>query len=160
MSETKRMPAGGNGGQIGGNPLGCSWLQSQSTTISSRRQARSVDAVNRVDRVDFWEVPEGIIIVKFHRERGKDRTIERRIQGATFDLEGALAWCEDHGFTVRRWPGGARAWRGKPWPIRTQQQIFHKRREMERVVWINLRLSPEEQAKMQPLLQCDFALDM
>jgi hypothetical protein len=40
----------------------------------------------------------------------------------------AINWCAEHGWTVYRWPGGARAWNGPVMPIRDASDIRHMRR--------------------------------
>jgi hypothetical protein len=49
------------------------------------------------------------------------------------EIAQAAQWLEAHGYTVRRWPTGLRAWRGEPWPIRTPGQIRKRRAEVERL---------------------------
>ncbi len=39
----------------------------------------------------------------------------------TWDLQEALAWCRENGYTVHEWPGGARAWLGEAQPVRTMK---------------------------------------
>lgn len=93
------------------------------------------------DRIDFTVLSDGgVIITKMRRDTSNlqyPRAIPLPDGSSTktpgFDLEGALTWCEDHGYVVRRWPGGARAWKGsKPWPIRTGYGIFKARQRAER----------------------------
>jgi hypothetical protein len=68
-----------------------------------------------------------------------------------FDVEAALAVYEENGYTVRRWQGGARAWKGDPQPVRTAAQIRARRARAER------------QARWRGLAGCslsrDFAYD-
>ena len=45
-----------------------------------------------------------------------------------FDLDEALARLEAAGWTVHRWQGGARAWKGPALPVRTREQIRSMRR--------------------------------
>jgi len=105
------------------------------------------------DRIDFAIVPSGVAVTKFWLVDGRSIPAHGgEMKPAGFDLEGALAWCEAHGYTVRRWDGGARAWRGVPWPVRTRAQIRRKRSEVERMVFAG-RASGN-------LLTLDFALDM
>jgi len=47
------------------------------------------------------------------------------------EIADAIKWCEDHHWTVYRWPGGARAWWGKVLPIRDASDIRHMRRIIE-----------------------------
>jgi hypothetical protein len=105
------------------------------------------------DRIDFAVATSGVVGTRFWQIDGRPiapRGAEDKPAG--FDLTAALAWCEQHGYTVRRWEGGARAWKGKPWPIRTREQILRKRGEVERQVFAGHAGGH--------LLTLDFALDM
>jgi hypothetical protein len=51
-----------------------------------------------------------------------------------FDLEAALNWCEQHHWQIRRWPGGARAWKGEPMPVRDASTIRYLRRQVEKAL--------------------------
>jgi hypothetical protein len=105
------------------------------------------------DRIDFAVTTVGVAVTKFWLIDGRSIPAHGgEMKPAGFDLEGALAWCEAHGYTVRRWDGGARAWKGKPWPVRTQKQILRKRSEVERQAFAGHADGH--------LLTLDFALDM
>jgi hypothetical protein len=105
------------------------------------------------DRIDFLVVATGVVVAKFWLIDGRSIPLHGgEIKPTGFDLEGALAWCEANGYTVRRWEGGARAWKGAPWPIRTRAQILRKRSEVERQALAG-RTSGN-------LLSLDFAFDM
>lgn len=47
-------------------------------------------------------------------------------------LEERVAWLAEHGWKVRTWPGGARAWRYQVTPIRTVYQIKKLRSQLDR----------------------------
>jgi hypothetical protein len=47
-----------------------------------------------------------------------------------FDLAAALDWLRVRGWTVREWPGGARAWRDGLKPIRSAREIIRLRDEL------------------------------
>ena len=107
-----------------------------------------------VDRIDFTDTGVSVLVIKFVRqEEAHDIPISNDQKPADFDLEAALSWCEEHGWTVRRWPGGARAWKGTPWPIRTRWQIRKKRMEVE-------RLAMRGYFGDANVIGLDFALDM
>ena len=89
------------------------------------------------DRIDFTNLADGRVIVLKLRRDAADPAAPRDIplpdnghdiKPATFDLDAALAWCRRNGYTIRQWPGGARAWLGNPWVIRTRQQILQRRK--------------------------------
>ncbi|MCP4540468.1 MAG: hypothetical protein GY832_25300 [Chloroflexi bacterium] len=80
------------------------------------------------DRIDFEKLNDGqIIVIKMRRNGRRSIPTEHEIKAADFDLDAALDWCRENGYTVRSWHYGARAWRGKPWPIRTVRQIIEDR---------------------------------
>ncbi len=89
----------------------------------------------KIVRMDFWQTAAGVAVTKYERvatpDGPRDVVAEHAVK-ANLDLEWALAWCEAHGYTVRRWPGGARAWYGTPWPIRTVAEIKRRREQVER----------------------------
>lgn len=41
----------------------------------------------------------------------------QRRQASADEIATAIQWCKSHGWTVFEWPGGARAWKGKPMPV-------------------------------------------
>ena len=102
------------------------------------------------DRIDFTTLADGRVIVLKLRRDTTDPTTPRdiplpdgghNIKPATFDLDAALDWCAQHGYAIRRWPGGARAWRAPtPWIIRTRNLIQRMREH-------------------NPYAQLDFAFD-
>ena len=101
------------------------------------------------DRVDFAQTPSCVVIVQFWRRRG--RTIAPyggRVREADFDVEAALEKLEGMGYTVRRFAGGARAWKGTPEPVRTRHQIIERRARAWRRV-----------GEGGALLSSDFAFD-
>ena len=88
------------------------------------------------DRIDFNILPDHrVIVLKLRRDttdpaRPRDIPLAdggHDIESSGFDLRAALAWCENHGYAVRRWHNGARAWLGGAWVIRTRGQIQRKR---------------------------------
>lgn len=98
------------------------------------------------DRIDFTRMSDDrVIVLKLRRDTAdpqapRDIPEGHDIKLAGFDLDAALAWCQANGYTVRRWLGGARAWLGGIWPIRTRNQIQRMRDN-------------------QPCAQMDFAYD-
>ena len=75
-----------------------------------------------VDRIDFTILSKQVIVNKMMQRNGRTVVVCHEIK-SDLDLEAALNWCMNNGFTVRRWDGGARAFFGKPWPIRNRSQI-------------------------------------
>jgi hypothetical protein len=107
------------------------------------------------DRIDFNRLPSGVVTTKYWKMEGRDVALNGvEIKPIDFDLDGALAWCEEHGYTVIRWPTGARAFKGAPWPLRSTQRIRQKRDEVTALV---------RQGKLDPnfnWLGLDFAYAM
>jgi len=89
-----------------------------------------------VTRIDF-SVGGEVVVVNKVAERltpdGRDIVLEST-QKALAELDAMLAWCESHGWVVRRYlPLGARAWKGdQPRLVRTREQIQKKRAELVR----------------------------
>ena len=90
------------------------------------------------DRIDFIQMGNGRVIVqKLRRDaetepaRPRDIPLSTEVKSPDFALADALTWCRGNGYAVRQWPGGARAWRGTPWVIRTRAQIHRKRQQIE-----------------------------
>ena len=86
------------------------------------------------DRIDFTTLADGRVIILKLRRDVKDPAAPRDIptshdfKPASFNLDAALDWCQEHGYVVRKWHGGARAWLSeKPWIIRTRSQIIKTR---------------------------------
>ena len=86
------------------------------------------------DRIDFTTLADGrVIILKLRRDMTtptapRDIPTANDIKMVGFDLDAALDWCQDNGYAIRRWPGGARAWRAPtPWIIRTRNLIQRMR---------------------------------
>lgn len=119
------------------------------------------------DRIDFKVLSDGRVNVLKLRRDDADPAAPRdvplpgghEIKPADFDLEEALAWCEENGYTVRRWPGGARAWRGEPWAIRTGWQIVKLRRELEAKWRVEFHRNPGRWSRFDTLLSLDLAYD-
>jgi len=92
------------------------------------------------DRIDFHIMSDGRVIVQKMRRDTTNPAQPRDIPLANghsieppgFDIESAVTWCQDHGYTVRRWHGGARAWLGGAWVIRTRHQIKRAQERAER----------------------------
>jgi hypothetical protein len=86
------------------------------------------------DRIDFAVTATVVVVTKFWSIGGRDVAPRGPdTKPADFDLDGALAWCEENGYTVRRWDDGARAWKGDtPHPVRMRAQIWRRRERAER----------------------------
>ena len=123
-------------------------------------------SVNDVDRIDFIITAGGVIVAKFRSSDGRYTPIEAaEVKPPDFDVDTAARWLTAHGFEVRRWPsayglpGGARAWKGAPRPIRTAAQIRRRRSEVEGAIRMWMHAHPGERPPVH-VGGLDFALDM
>jgi hypothetical protein len=83
-------------------------------------------------RIDFIETGKGWQVRKYpYGWTAKTHPISLDEKPADFDLEAALAWCEQQRWQVHRWPGGARAWKGDLLPVRDASAIRAMRRQVE-----------------------------
>ena len=116
------------------------------------------------DRIDFKQQNDGsTIVVKLRHDKGAMRDIptSHERKNGDFDLDAALAWCRENGYTVLTWPGGARAWRGpKPRVIRTRRQIARFRAQLERELEYLRNTKSQDahrRAQLMRLVQFDLA---
>ena len=107
-----------------GNPLNerCDQL-AKAEVERQRSQANTVGSA----RVDFCQLSGGNVVVTEMRREGQRSIPLGEPTVVTRDLASLLTEYEANGYTVRRWDSGARAWLGKPWPIRTASQIMAMR---------------------------------
>lgn len=84
-----------------------------------------------ITRIDFAQTATGWKVSKYPfgwTAKTRPLTCEEK---PAFDLDAALAWCSANGWHIRRWPGGARAFKGSPQPVRDQAAILRLRRQTE-----------------------------
>ena len=86
-----------------------------------------------VDRIDFTETPAGVLVnkiaTKVERIRPRDIVLESSLN-TVMALEEMLTWCEQRGWAVRRWHGGARAFKHGLRPVRSAGQIHALRQRL------------------------------
>jgi len=70
------------------------------------------------DRVDLHEVPTGILVQSFEAGWRTTNTANESHLNYSSSLPEMIAWFRAHGWTVVEWPGGARAFKGSPRPVR------------------------------------------
>lgn len=88
-----------------------------------------------ITRIDFVETSNSVIVNKLAIVNGKWLVVSHQTKAKgddDFDLEEAIEWCRQNWNTVRRWPGGARAWKYALTPIRTAEQIKALRARLQR----------------------------
>jgi hypothetical protein len=87
-------------------------------------------------RIDFVEILHTWHVRKFpFGWTAKTHPLTDETKGSDFDLEASLMWCEQNGWNVRRWPGGGRAFKGEPMPVRTAAAIMSMRRNVEKTLF-------------------------
>ncbi len=118
--------------------------------------------VNWPDRIDFAVLGSGqVSVTKFRHnaEQRRDVPLSHSIKDGGFSLNAALQWCTDNGYIVRSWPGGARAWKGEPWVIRTAHEIMRLRRQLELQWSAQFQGNPGKWSTFDSLLSLDLAYD-
>jgi hypothetical protein len=102
-----------------------------------------------VVRVDLRVIqPAGVQVSKF---LGGSIGPAERATKPDLELEPAVKVLEERGYSVRRWPGGARAWYGAPTPVRSRERA----KELE----LDLRRNPRpELADLAEPLDLSFDL--
>lgn len=88
--------------------------------------------VVRPTRIDLYQNPGGLFVLKFSDGWTASTPAYDRHLTPDWTIDAAARWLEENGWTVRRWPGGARAWLGRLLPIRTRAQIARKREQLLR----------------------------
>ncbi|MDR3572821.1 MAG: hypothetical protein P4L50_03085 [Anaerolineaceae bacterium] len=101
-----------------------------------------------ITRIDFRTIAGKVRVSKYPWGwTALTRPVTEETKPVGFDLEASLKWCADNGFTVRRFPGGARAWKGEVLPIRDRYTIQRMRRDIDN-------------GKRPDLVTNDFCLDL
>ncbi len=133
------------------------------TTWYSREFGVGYALRGRVTRVDLIQVGEHVRVDKFpYGWTLSTPPISSDLKPDGFTLDQALDWFSgNRAWTVRTWPGGARAWLGPLIPVRTKVEIIHERSKLQR--WLHDQLSAGnfEPGKYLPgEYQVDLAFDM
>jgi hypothetical protein len=83
-----------------------------------------------ITRIDIMQVSDKWIVKKYpYGWTGKTRPLsEKQLPDA--EAEAAVQWCKKNGWTVREFPGGARAWKGEVKPVRDASTIMKMRRQV------------------------------
>jgi hypothetical protein len=121
----------------------------------------------KTERIDFHMLSDGrCVVVKMHRDDDELRDIphSHEIKAANdgFDLDTALEWCEEHGFTVLWWWNEdghkcARAFLGEPWPIRRNFEIKRLRERLEGSWTQGFHKNPGKWQRIERLIGMDLA---
>jgi hypothetical protein len=109
-------------------------LEAQGFTCEMCDQLHGRALKGQITRIDFERKAGDQIVVKKFPYGWTAKT--RPLQTTTCNLQAfggdPVQWCKDHGWTVREWPGGARAFRGKELPVRDGSTIAHLRRQVQK----------------------------
>jgi hypothetical protein len=92
-----------------------------------------------ITRIDFTILEHGVRVNKYpHGWTAFTKPLSSELKPGNFDVENALRWCEENGWTVYRWPkisdafpAGARAWKGKPEPVRDRYYLPSLRHQFD-----------------------------
>lgn len=106
-----------------------------------------------IHRVDFIQLPDGTVRVsKINHDENRQQDFVVSVEIKPVDLSASREWLTAHGYIVRQWPGGMRAWFGRLWPIRTRSEIIAMRSRATK--------SAERGTSAVDAATVDFAYDM
>jgi len=107
------------------------------------RDPKSVSSDLPITRVDMIETVGGVMVTKFEDGWTMTHNFVERYLNRNMSLEEMVSWfAGKHQWTVRTWPKGARAFYGKPQPIRTKNQIIRLRKRLQQEVMLNQGVHP------------------
>jgi len=122
-----------------------------------------------IDRIDFSMLADtdgavSVIVQKLRRapEQRRDIPVATETKPPDFDLDAAIQWCEENGFTVYWWYDldghkCARAFKGDPWPIRRSWEILRLRQKLDEAWASQFRKNPGKSWPVERLLGMDLA---
>jgi hypothetical protein len=84
-----------------------------------------------ITRIDIMQVSGKWVVKKYpYGWSAKTRPLTEK-QLSDSEAAFAINWCKQNGWTVREFPGGARAWKGEVKPVRDAMAIRSLRRQIE-----------------------------
>ena len=92
-------------------------------TVTMFNQSQGRALRGQTTRIDILEVAGRWVCRKYPKgwtARTKPLVEKDMTQQAALS---AIEWCKEKNWSVREFPGGARAWRGEPIPVRTASEI-------------------------------------
>jgi len=105
--------------------------QGYTVEMASNSQGRALRG--KTTRIDFLILGGKYFIHKYpFGWTAKTRPIQE-LEKTQAEWEQAVLWCEASGWTVYRWPEGARAWRGKAMPIHDAHTIRRMRTRIDKI---------------------------
>lgn len=100
-------------------------------------------AKNVTNRIDVVKAPHAVVIRCYPAGwKQGDVLSDYREEPADYDVPAFLDRLQARGWSVRSWPGGARAWLGNPWPVRDASEIIRMRDRLEEEAWRNNGVHP------------------
>ena len=96
------------------------------------------DQAPSITRIDLHETTKGIIVKKYP-DGWTASTQVPQTMNTEKTLDEMIAWLSEHGWKVYRWQevpemgisAGARAFFGKPLPVRTKYEIVYRRSQLQ-----------------------------
>ena len=80
------------------------------------------DNLINITRVDMYTAPTGVIVQSFEDGWRTTNTANESHLNYSTSLADMITWFQAHGWTVRTWGKGARAFKGAPRPVRDPLQ--------------------------------------
>lgn len=103
-----------------------------------------------ITRIDIMQISGKWQVLKFPRGwTGKTRPISKR-ELTDDEAKTAIQWCKQNRWSVREFPGGARAWKGEVKPVRDASTIMRIRRQI---------IANFERSEIDTRRQSDLAFD-
>jgi hypothetical protein len=101
-------------------------------TVYTRPQTQRETVLDKpITRIDLHQVRRGVLVRKY--AAGWDPStppVPPSNTNTEMTLEQMISWLRSHGWTVRTWLGGARAWLGKPRPVRERMDLKYSRKRL------------------------------
>ena len=90
-----------------------------------------------ITRIDLTETTRGVIVRKYPDGWTASTRVPQTVN-AEKTIDEMIAWLKEHSWTVYQWPEvpelglarGARAFLGKPLPVRTKYEILYRRSKL------------------------------
>ena len=105
--------------------------EKQGYTVEMASQSKGRALRGKITRVDIILEGETWVMKKYpYGWTAKTRPIEtKRFNHEEAQI--AIQWLKDNRWVVLEWPGGARAWKGRPMPVRDRHAIQVMRRKFD-----------------------------
>jgi len=109
----------------------CAALEAQGFSVTMTTSSKARALRGEVTRVDFVKRADGWHILKYcYGWTATTRPVSDVLKTEN-EINAAIAWCENKGWIIRKWSGGARAWKDKLHPVRNANGIRAMRRQAQ-----------------------------